>query len=171
MATAASFSAPVSSPPVTTATPLKMISALSGLNFIPALPTAAIIRPQFGSPPKNAVLTRNDSAMVRAALLASPLVAAPVTCTSIKRVAPSPSLTIIWASSTERRVRSRTKALYSSEERDVIGEAPEAPLANIITVSLVEVSLSTMMELNELSAASLRAAFKTGAVTAASVRK
>src|SRR4030081_2379617 len=57
------------------------------------------MRPQFGSPPWMAVLTRLLEATARAASRACSSSAAPVTRTVISLVAPSPSRAIIRASS------------------------------------------------------------------------
>ena len=131
---------------------------------------AAMTRPQFGSPPKKAVLHRNDSAMVRQAFLASSLVEAPFTSTSTRRVAPSPSLTIICASSTDKEVRRAVNSLKSLVPA-FISEAPLMPLAKARTVSLVEVSLSTIMLLKEALTALFRASARRGALMSASVMK
>ena len=65
----------------------------------PAKPAAETMRPQFGSPPVIAVLTKLLSAMLRAIASASAWVLAPWTQISIRCVAPSPSSGIIFARS------------------------------------------------------------------------
>ena len=56
-----------------------------------AMPTAASTRPQLGSDPNTAVLTRLSRATTRAAVSASSSVAAPVTVTVTRLVTPSAS--------------------------------------------------------------------------------
>ena len=57
-------------------------------------PAAARMRPQFGSRPNAAVLTSGEVAIRFAIAFASPALAAPLTSTSSRTVAPSPSMTI-----------------------------------------------------------------------------
>ncbi len=57
------------------------------------------IRPQFASLPKNAVFTRLEETTLRARVRAVSLSLAPATVISMNFCAPSPSLTISFASS------------------------------------------------------------------------
>jgi len=69
-------------------------------------------------------------------------------------VAPSPSRTIAWASATATSVNAvRTGASRGSSER-VIGAIGALPVATITKLSLVDVSPSTVAQLNETSAIS-----------------
>ncbi len=105
------------------------------------MPTAITIRPQFGSSPAIAVLTSGEFAIDSATRRASASSAAPVTATVTNLVAPSPSRTTCCA-------RSRiTSSSASAKAALPATSTPEAPVAAISSVSEVEVSPSTVMQL------------------------
>ena len=115
-----------------TGEPLNDTVIRSGSRVTPgARPTAASTRPQLGSDPNSAVLTRLSRAIERAADSAWSSEAAPVTVTVTRLVTPSAS-----ACSCAHR-SSQTRSTASS--RSVCGGAiPLAPDASNSTVSLVE---------------------------------
>ncbi len=138
----------------------------------PALPTAITTRPQLASSPAIAVFTSGELAMDSAMRLAAASVSAPSTWTVISLVMPSPSLMTCKARS---RIRSRS----ASEKRPSAGSsalsigAPPGdavPVAKASSVSLVDVSLSTVMALKVVSTWRLTSAWSAGAATAASVK-
>ena len=120
----------------------------------PARPTAARMRPQLGSPANTAVLTRGDSATAKATRSASASLAAACTCTVIRRVAPSPSRAMAWASSVQRSVSAAPRARAAGDSGSERGGPPAAPVAASTQASLVEVSPSTVMRLNDTATAS-----------------
>jgi len=84
--------------------------------------------------------------------------------------APSPSRTTSWASSAANDVSSSRNLTYSSGVlSSEISLMPLAPLARATTVSLVLMSPSTEIELNERSTAYVRALWSDAGSTAASV--
>ena len=107
-----------------------------------ALPAAPAIRPQFGSRPCAAALTRLDDTTARAKARASASSRAPVTTAEMSVVAPSPSAAC-W------RARSRATVSIAAPSAAACGvpgstaAAPAAPEASTKTVSLVLVSPST----------------------------
>ena len=109
--------------------------------------------------------------MMRAALRACRRVFAPSTVTSMSLVAPSPSRAMRLA----RSMQTSARALEKSSAPSVpgrMGPAPAAPLAMSRTVSLVLVSPSMVIMLNESSAASLSMSFRrSGAISASVVMK
>ena len=126
-----------------------------------------MMRPQLGSLPASAVLTSGELAIARATRSASAAVFAPRTSTATSFDAPSPSLTIslasVWQSSTSPAANH--EALLAPA-RTV---TPEAPLASASTVSLVDVSPSTVMWLKDSFTAAHSTSRKTVGATAASV--
>ena len=128
------------------------------------------MRPQLASSPAMAVLTRGELAIDRPMRLAAASLSAPVTVISMNFDAPSPSRTIWWARSrmtASALVRKSLSAGSSGpEKRSVL---PAAPVANSIRESLVEVSLSTVIELNVHSQIGARMPCSTGAGIFASV--
>src|SRR5882724_141094 len=132
------------------------------------LPRAIMIRPQLGSWPLMAVFTSGELATLRAATSASFRLAAPRTMIETSLVAPSPSCTSMRAS---RPVSASSAAANSRVPRPPrsIGGFSARPLAMTATVSLVEVSLSTVMRLNERSTVRLSTGSSAPRATAASV--
>ncbi len=107
----------------------------SGSNTAPVVPTAASTRPQFGSSPAMAHLSRLQRATARPAVTASSTVAAPVTSMAIVLLAPSASCCICLARSAQAAVSSLAKSPGS-------GWTAAAPLASSSTVSLVDMQPS-----------------------------
>src|SRR5262249_48432334 len=103
----------------------------SGSNAASVVPTAVSTRPQFGSAPAMAHLSRADRATARPAVTASVSSAAPTT--SIAMSLPAPS-----ASACNCRARSAQTAVSARVNSPVSGRSPAAPLASSRTVSLVD---------------------------------
>ena len=127
---------------------LMKIAILDSSNVMPVAPTAIMMRPQFGSRPYTAVLTREEETMERAACNASSLECAPLTSAVMRCCAPSPSRASDLArfrqtcsSASWNRPAFRTSSAVSSP-------APDAPFAKSATVSLVLWSPSTSIWLN-----------------------
>ena len=116
------------------------MSVFPGSNATPALPAAERMRPQFGSLPATAVLTSGELAIERAIRAAPSWLGAPATRIVMNLPAPSPSRAICCASdSITSAISSVTLAISFGS-----GLMPEAPLASSSSVSLVEVSPSTL---------------------------
>ena len=134
-----------------------------------ALPAAPAMRPQFGSRPWAAALTRLDETTARATARASASSRAPVTAAVISVLAPSPSAAC-W------RARSRAIGLdrgaegAAAAEPAPTGAAPDAPDARRKTVSFVLVSPSTESWSQVRAAAGRSRPHSTSGATAASVR-
>ena len=97
--------------------PAMRTSTWPGLKRTPARPAAAKIRPQLGSPPASAVLTRGELAMVRATASAARSDCAPRTSISTTRWAPSPSATICSARERQTDFQRRAKFLIIGSTR------------------------------------------------------
>ena len=121
------------------------------------------MRPQFASSPATAVLTKGELATAMATRLADRSSTAPVTSTWISFCAPSPSRTTCSARSSSRSCSTAAKATRSG------ATLPAAPVANRSTVSLVEVSLSTVVQLKLVAVASANRSCSAAAGIAASV--
>ena len=119
------------------------------------MPTAASTRPQLGSDPNIAVLTRLSRAIARAAATASSSEAAPVTVTVTRLVTPSASA----CSCAHRSSQTRSTASSSSAWR---GAIPLAPEASSSTVSLVEQQPS-MSSRSKVRAVARRSAWSSAA--------
>ncbi|SKY78730.1 Uncharacterised protein [Mycobacteroides abscessus subsp. abscessus] len=144
--------APSTPVPLTqTALPLNDTVIRSGSMVTGAIPVAASTRPQFGSDPKSAVLTRLSRAMVRATAMASSSVAAPVTVMTMRLVTPSASA----ISCAARSSHTDSTAASSSVCSTGIWLAPE--LSNS-TVSLVDVepSMSSLSNVFDVARRSAR---------------
>ncbi|MCY1544630.1 hypothetical protein D9M68_805270 [compost metagenome] len=113
----------------------------------PALPTAMTTRPQLASSPAMAVLTKGLSAMALAMRKALSSETAPSTWMETCLVAPSPSRTTWMASSNRTSQRASPKISARGSSRLRIGSTAALPVAKASSVSEVEVSLSTVMEL------------------------
>ena len=100
------------------------------------MPTAASTRPQLGSEPNSAVLTRLSRATTRAAVSASSSDAAPVTVTTTRLVTPSASACSCAHRSSHTRSTASSRSLW-------LGAMSLAPEASSSTVSLVEQLPST----------------------------
>src|SRR5881628_123997 len=146
----------------------KVMATLSCSTRAADLPSAIMIRPQLGSWPLMAVFTSGELATLRAATRASRRLAAPRTVTETSLVAPSPSCTSRRASRPVRVSRAAPKSRVPRPPRST-GGFSASPLAMTATVSLVDVSLSTVMRLNERSTARLRIGSSAPRATAASV--
>ena len=107
------------------------------------LPTVASTRPQLGSAPKSEAFTSGDWAMARATSRAASSLGAPATTTSQSLVAPSPSAAMARAISPSRSVRAASKRARSGDGSARRG-LPARPLASTSTVSLVDISPSTV---------------------------
>ena len=136
----------------------------------PAFPTAITTRPQFASWPAIAVFTKGELAMLSAIRFADPSLSAPSTVTAMNLDAPSPSRTTRWASFRHTSLSARRKSAAPSSSLDETGSLPAAPVANANTVSLVEVSPSTVMQLKLASQACTSACCRKPGATAASVK-
>mmetsp|Transcript_15138 Transcript_15138/g.36638 ORF Transcript_15138/g.36638 Transcript_15138/m.36638 type:complete len:379 (+) Transcript_15138:485-1621(+) len=114
----------------------------------PAYPAAHARRPQLGSCPKTADLTREEDTMERAMTRASSSLPAPNTFTSMRQVAPSPSHAMDLAMATHTAPSAASSAA-ASDDPSTISSPPAAPDARPMTLSLVEVSPSTEIWLKE----------------------
>ncbi len=119
----------------------------------PDLPTAMTTRPQFGSSPAIAVLTSGELAIESPTLRASAALCAPVTRISTNLVAPSPSRTTWCARSRITSSSAAAKVAIRGSPASVTGAMGARPVAATSSVSDVEVSPSTVMQLNVASAA------------------
>ena len=128
----------------------------------------ASTRPQFGSAPKMAALTRFDPATLFASSIATSSFGAPFTSTSSSFVAPSPSAAMSFASSLQTSVRAAANR-SSSAPGSTSGWLPARPFASAKTQSFVLMSLSTVSALKLRSIARLRAPASADGPTAASV--
>ena len=111
--------------------PLMATLSRSGSKTALVVPTAETTRPQFGSSPVIAHLSRLLRVTARPAWTASSSLAAPMTSTMIILLAPSASSWSCRARSAQTSVSIRVKSASS-------GVTPEAPLAISSTVSLVD---------------------------------
>src|SRR5919107_2858427 len=118
-------------PPRQTVTPLIVTSTRSGSNAASVVPIAASTRPQLGSLPNSAVLSRLLRAHARPAVSASVTLTAPRTVIAMSLVEPS-------ASASSCIARSVAAAVSASVNSSAPGVTPLAPLAITITVSLVD---------------------------------
>src|SRR3954453_18885380 len=118
-------------PPRQTVTPLMVTSTRSASNAASVVPMAASTRPQFGSLPNRAVLSRLLRAQARPAVSASSTVAALRTVIAMSFVDPS-------ASASSCMARSVAAAVSASVNSSTGGVIPLAPLDRTITVSLVD---------------------------------
>jgi magnesium chelatase subunit I len=109
---------------------------------------------------------RADLVMLRAARA----LAAPRTRISTNLVAPSPSFTTCSARSSNRSSSAFLKARSAGSLAEETAGLPARPVANSISVSLVEVSLSTVMQLKLLAVPVASNSCSTGAGMAASVK-
>ena len=128
----------------------------------------SITRPQSGCLPAQAVLFSMELATARAANSASASDAAPLTLTVTNLSAPSPSCTIIIASSWQTFSKA-WKKVFQSLEFSLSGWMPAAPLARASTVSLVLWSPSIEMRLKLRSTALFKEACSACGSTVASV--
>ncbi len=112
------------------------------------------MRPQLGSSPAIAVLTSGELPIARAMRRAARSWAAPVTLTVTNLLAPSPSRATCWARSRSRSSRAARKPSRRWSSGSTISGLSALPVAAASTVSEVEVSLSTVMQLKLRSAAS-----------------
>ncbi len=118
-----------------TQTPLIATLRRSGSKAASVVPTAESTRPQFGSSPAIAHLSRFERATARPAVTASASLAAPTTSTAISLLAPS-------ASAWSWRARSAQTSVSTAANSATPGEVPAAPLASSSTVSLVDMQPS-----------------------------
>ena len=125
------------------------------------LPIAIATRPQFGSPPCTAVFTSGELTIALATRLACASSRAESTCTSISEWAPSPSRAICLVRSSATSYRAASNASSST--------GPAAPDAMITDESLVDVSVSTLTQLNVRSTTRRNAASRSADVSSASV--
>src|SRR5467141_4467913 len=155
-----------------TSTPWTVTRASAGSKEYPAVPARApmeaSIRPQFGSAPKMAALTRLEPAQALARSSATSSAGAPSTETSSSLVAPSPSaaisLAICWQSSS-----SAPEKASSADPGSAMGVFPALPVASAKTQSLVDMSPSTVSALKLRRMAWRSATESIGGVIAQSV--
>ena len=147
------------------------MDASSWRKTAPDLPMAAAMRPQFASRPQTAVFTSGEFATARAARSASVSLAAPVTCTVTRRVAPSPSAAIMRASVSHTSTSAAWKRAKAgpSGSNALAPAGAAAPLAKRKQESFVDVSESTVTLLKLRFTACTSALCKAGADTGASV--
>src|SRR3954453_756459 len=118
-------------PPRQTVTPLMVTSTRSASNAASVVPIAASTRPQLGSLPNSAVLSRLLRAQARPAVSASRTLAALRTVIALSLVEPS-------ASASSCIARSVAAAVSAAVNSSAVGVTPLAPLAMAMTVSLVD---------------------------------
>mmetsp|Transcript_9207 Transcript_9207/g.40519 ORF Transcript_9207/g.40519 Transcript_9207/m.40519 type:complete len:279 (+) Transcript_9207:299-1135(+) len=133
----------------------------------PEYPAAHASRPQLGSCPKIADFASDDDTTDLAMVRASSMDCAPLTLHSMRQVAPSPSHAMDLAIPTHTAV-SAASSFSASEDPATIASPPAAPDARPTTQSLVLVSPSTEIWLNELCAARLIMALQHSGSTTAS---
>src|SRR3954451_6497132 len=149
-------------PPRHTVTPLMVTSTRSGSNAASVVPMAASTRPQLGSLPNSAVLSRLLRAQARPAVSASSTLAALRTVTAMSLVEPS-------ASASSCMARSVHAAVSASMNSSAGGRIPLAPLASTITVSLVDRQPSESTRSKLTAVACFSAGCSTSGSTTASV--
>ena len=128
------------------------MSSLSRSAFSPALPTAMTTRPQLASSPAKAVLTSGELAIDSAMRLAR-LARGGAGDAHLDELARALAVAHDLLGEIEQHLveRARNAARRGSAASAISGRrASAAPVANISSVSEVEVSLSTVMQLNEL---------------------
>src|SRR4051812_37706203 len=145
-----------------TVTPLISTSTWSASKAASVVPMAASTRPQLGSLPNSAVLSRLFRAQARPAVSASRTLAAFRTVIAMSLVEPS-------ASASSCIARSVAAAVSAAVNSSAVGVTPLAPLAMAMTVSLVDrqPSESTRSKLTPVAARS--AVSSTAGSTTASV--
>src|SRR5438093_1455659 len=156
-----------SMPRSTSRSPPKAMATLSCSTRAGDLPRAIMIRPQFGSAPLSAVFTSGEFATLRAASSASRRLAAPRTAIATSFVAPSPSATSARASRCISA--SRPAANCASPRPRSRGRFSASPFARTATVSLVDWSASTVMQLKDRSTVRRTTAVSAAGATTASV--
>src|SRR5690625_1942336 len=148
-----------------TSTPLTLTdrsSTAKGARASGTHPAAETIRPQLGSLPKIAALTRLERAISRATASAAASVVAERTTTCTSWLAPS-------ASATSWRARSALTARTASVSSRMSGATPLAPEAIRITVSLVDMQASESTRSKVAAVASRSTASAVSASMSASV--
>ncbi len=145
-----------------THTPLRATARCSGWNAASVVPTALRTRPQLGSSPWMAHLSRLLRATERATVTASSTVAARVAVTAMLFVDPS-------ASSTSCRARSAHTDSTAASRASSPGATPDAPDASSSTVSLVDMQPSESTRSNVVLVARRSTASSRSAGTTASV--
>ena len=145
-----------------TQTPLIATLSRSGSNSALVVPTAERTRPQFGSSPAMAHLSRFERATARPAVTASSSLAAPTTSIAIALLAPS-------ASACSWRARSAQTSVSTAANSPAAGRVPAAPLASSSTVSLVDMQPSVSSRSNVTLVASRSAASRSAGPRSASV--
>ena len=145
-----------------THTPLTATFSRSGSKTASVVPTAARIRPQLGSSPPMAHLTRLLRATARPTVTASCSLTAPMTSMVIIFCAPS-------ASSWSWRARSAHTSVSVTVNSPRSGRTPVAPLAISSTVSLVDMQPSVSSRSKVSATADRSAASSSAAVRSASV--
>ena len=131
-------------------------------------PIEASTRPQLGSAPKMAALTRLEPATLLARSMAISSPGAPVTSISSSLVAPSPSAAMSFASSLHTSVSAAVKR-STSGPGSASGALPARPFARANTTSLVLMSLSTVSALKLRAMAARSAPASVAGEMAASV--
>lgn len=140
-----------------THTPLIATFTWSGSKTASVVPTADSTRPQFGSSPWMAHLSRLLRAMERPTVTASSSDAAPTTSIAMALDAPS-------ASTSSCRVRSPHTSVSRAVNSSSSGTAPAAPEASSRTVSLVDMhpSESSRSRVTAVAARSARSSAAAG---------
>ena len=131
-----------------------------GIIFSPDFPIAITILPQFGSSPAIAVLNKGELAIEKPIFFAIVVDLAPITFIVINFFAPSPSTTICLERFNANLCKAFSKSCSLGSKTLYIFEFFALPVAKIATISFVEVSPSTVIELNVVVATFLRIAFK-----------
>src|SRR5689334_15700477 len=128
----------------------------SRLAASPALPTAATMRPQFGSSPAIAVFTKGELAIDWAMRRAASSLSAPVTRTVTNLVRPSPSFTTCSASSRMTWASANRKAVARGSSATAMRGAPQLAAGRRVAVdgdcieALLEPWIETAAQRNRL---------------------
>jgi hypothetical protein len=128
------------------------------------------MRPQLASAAASAVLTSGELPIARPTRRAASAEAAPFTSMAMNFSAPSPSRTICCAKSTIRERSASRNPLRRGSPARVTFLCGALPVAHSSTVSLVEVSPSTVIELKETALHSRSSDWSDGVGIAASVK-
>src|SRR5450759_1781971 len=147
--------------------PPNQIDSLSRSAGSPALPTAITTRPQLASSPAIAVFTSGELAIDMAMRRAEAFDTAPSTTISTSLRAPSPSRAICSDRLASTCCSAFLKPLRRGSRARAIRGVFALPVANIISVSEVEVSPSMVTALKVTVTPSLSSACKAGAAIAA----
>ena len=128
-----------------------MIDSFFKSIFTPDLPMAIIILPQFGSSPAIAVFTRAELAIEKAIVFASSSFFDFIMLIVINLLAPSPSMTILFAKFNNTECNASLKSFIVLSLILSIFKLLTFPVEKIETISFVLVSPSQVIALNVVS--------------------